>query len=68
MCFSKLVPIAFSLHPDEMTVRVEAESASVEAIATSVRELLKLRGTVEIVAPGSLPNDGKVIDDRRSYD
>jgi phenylacetate-CoA ligase len=27
----------------------------------------KLRGEVEVVPPGSLPNDGKVIDDRRSY-
>jgi phenylacetate-CoA ligase len=26
-----------------------------------------LRGTVELHAPGSLPNDGKVIDDIRSY-
>ena len=29
---------------------------------------LKLRAEVEIVAPGSLPNDGKVIDDQRDYD
>jgi phenylacetate-CoA ligase len=29
--------------------------------------VLKLRGEVEVVPPGSLPNDGKVIDDRRSY-
>jgi phenylacetate-CoA ligase len=27
----------------------------------------KLRGEVELVAPGSLPNDGKVIDDTRKY-
>jgi len=27
----------------------------------------KLRGEVRIVAPGSLPNDGKVIEDARSY-
>ncbi|QFU09852.1 Phenylacetate-coenzyme A ligase [Rhodobacteraceae bacterium THAF1] len=32
-----------------------------------VRDILKLRGTVETVAPGSLPRDGKVIDDQRDY-
>jgi phenylacetate-CoA ligase len=52
---------------DTMTVQVEAERADVEAIAASVQAVLKLRGIVEVVAPGSLPNDGKVIDDRRSY-
>jgi phenylacetate-CoA ligase len=33
-----------------------------------VLEALKLRGRVELVPPGSLPNDGKVIEDRRRYD
>jgi phenylacetate-CoA ligase len=32
-----------------------------------LREQTKLRGFVEIVAPGNLPNDGKVIEDRRAY-
>jgi len=32
-----------------------------------VREVTKLRGTIELVAPGTLPNDGKVIEDARSY-
>jgi phenylacetate-CoA ligase len=27
----------------------------------------KLRGDVELVSPGTLPNDGKVIEDARSY-
>ena len=31
-------------------------------------EALKLKGTIELVAPGSLPNDGKVIEDLRKYD
>jgi phenylacetate-CoA ligase len=52
---------------DVMVVQVEAEAADADAIAASVQATLKLRGTVEIVAPGSLPNDGKVIEDRRSY-
>jgi phenylacetate-CoA ligase len=33
----------------------------------TIRELTKLRGEVEFVAVGSLPNDGKVIDDMRDY-
>ena len=38
------------------------------AIADSFRAVCKVRGEVELVAPGSLPNDGKVIDDVRKYD
>ena len=30
--------------------------------------VLKMRGIVEVVAPGSLPNDGLVIEDQRKYD
>ncbi|WP_317204755.1 phenylacetate--CoA ligase family protein [Janthinobacterium sp.] len=37
------------------------------AIVVTIRELTKLRGEVCIVAPGSLPADGKIIDDRRDY-
>ena len=33
-----------------------------------VKEILKLKGDVELVNPGSLPNDGKVIDDQRTFD
>ncbi len=53
---------------DVMIVRVEAEGGDVAAYEASVREFLKLRGKVEIVPPGSLPNDGKVIDDQRQYE
>jgi phenylacetate-CoA ligase len=53
---------------DVMTVQVEAKAADADTIAATVREVLKLSGRVEVVAPGSLPRDGKVIDDRRSYD
>jgi phenylacetate-CoA ligase len=52
---------------DVMIVQVEADGGDAEAVASSVQAVLKLRGTVEIVPPGSLPNDGKVIEDRRSY-
>jgi phenylacetate-CoA ligase len=39
----------------------------VEAIADSIRNVTKLRGEVQLLAPGTLPNDGKVIDDVRKY-
>ena len=42
-----------------------APDALRQAIVTSIRELCKLRGEAVLVAPGSLPNDGKVIDDTR---
>ncbi|MDH5798612.1 MAG: phenylacetate--CoA ligase family protein [Paracoccaceae bacterium] len=53
---------------DKMIVQIESAGGDADAFASSVTAVLKLRGTVEIVAPGSLPNDGKVIDDQRSYD
>jgi phenylacetate-CoA ligase len=56
---------------DAMTVRVESVETGAgfaEAVAKSVTEVLKLKGAVEIVAPGALPNDGKVIEDARTYD
>ncbi len=57
---------------DTMLVRCEVAgggSADLQAaIAESVQNVLKVRGEVELVKPGDLPNDGKVIDDIRSYD
>jgi phenylacetate-CoA ligase len=56
---------------DRMTLRVESADASEGlggAIAASVRDVTKLRCDVVIVAPGTLPNDGKVIEDARRYD
>ncbi|WP_319775035.1 AMP-binding protein [Breoghania sp.] len=38
-----------------------------DAVAATLREVTKLGGTVEAVAPGGLPNDGKVIEDARDY-
>jgi phenylacetate-CoA ligase len=55
---------------DRMTLKCEVnESASslADAIVATVRDLTKLRAEVELVAPASLPNDGKVIEDRRKY-
>ncbi len=55
---------------DRMTLRCEASAQPaglVEAIVASIRDVTKLRGEVELVAPGGLPNDGKVIEDLRKY-
>jgi phenylacetate-CoA ligase len=54
---------------DAMTLNAEYPGAA-EGLATALAETLqsvtKLRGNVKLVAPGSLPNDGKVIADERS--
>ena len=54
---------------DRLTLHVEADSAMdglAGALADSVRDITKLRADVVLAATGSLANDGKVIDDRRS--
>ncbi|TNJ41064.1 phenylacetate--CoA ligase family protein [Phaeobacter sp. B1627] len=53
---------------DMMTVRIEANGGDATSFARSVVDVLKLKGTVDIVAPGSLPKDGLVIEDQRKYD
>jgi phenylacetate-CoA ligase len=53
---------------DVMTVQVEAEGGDADAYGRTISEVLKLKGRVEIVMPGHLPNDGKVIEDARTYD
>ena len=55
---------------DSMTFRVEASQPAAgleQRIGEAIRDITKLRGTVELLAPGGLPNDGKVIEDARSY-
>jgi len=55
---------------DQMTLQVETNSVldGLEPrIADTIREVTKLRGQVQQVPVGSLPNDGKVIEDARSY-
>jgi phenylacetate-CoA ligase len=57
---------------DTMEFRVEVvpagrSEALAAAIGESIQVVAKLRGTVAFVEPGSLPNDGKVIEDARSY-
>src|SRR5262249_54684861 len=53
---------------DIMTLRAECASpgtALCEQVTATLRAVAKLGGTVELVSPGSLPNDGKVIADER---
>jgi phenylacetate-CoA ligase len=55
---------------DQMTLRVESREIDQElqrALADAVRDITKLRADIELVVPGTLPNDGKVIEDARSY-
>jgi phenylacetate-CoA ligase len=55
---------------DQMILRVESREIDQElqrALADAVRDITKLRADIELVVPGTLPNDGKVIEDARSY-
>ncbi|MGR3637870.1 MAG: phenylacetate--CoA ligase family protein [Shimia sp.] len=53
---------------DVMTVQIESPADTSDAYGASVADALKLKGQIEIVAPGSLPKDGIVIEDQRKYD
>jgi len=53
---------------DRMTLHAEVAHAAeglAERAVQTIREVTKLRGEIVLCAPGTLPNDGKVIDDRR---
>ena len=53
---------------DAMLLSCEASMmVDEEAVKNSIRDITKLRGDVRSVASGSLPNDGKVIEDCRSF-
>ena len=60
---------------DEMVLHCEVEdlaeggkSNNADAIIASIRDITKLRGSVQFASKGSLPNDGRLIVDLRSYD
>jgi phenylacetate-coenzyme A ligase PaaK-like adenylate-forming protein len=56
---------------DRMRLRCEVRSGNdllAQAITNTLRDVCKLRGQVEFAESGSLPNDGKVIEDLRKYD
>jgi phenylacetate-CoA ligase len=56
---------------DIMTLKVETLNGALDGlqarISEAIRDVTKLRGQVEFQLAGSLPNDGKVIEDARSY-
>lgn len=55
---------------DSMTLHVEVTTAPEklsERISEAIRDVTKLRGSVVLLPPQSLANDGKVIEDARSY-
>ena len=58
---SSLRRIAVTTQDDRLGYRLR------EQLEAAIREVTKLRGQVQVVRPGSLPNDGKVIEDARSY-
>jgi phenylacetate-CoA ligase len=60
--------ISGELADDRMTLRAEVAGGAeglATALAGSLRDVTKLRGEIELVAPGTLANDGKVIEDAR---
>jgi phenylacetate-CoA ligase len=63
--------IAGAMASDTMTLKAEVGDAP-EGLAAklveTIREITKLRGEVMLVALGTLPNDGRVIEDARRYD
>jgi phenylacetate-CoA ligase len=53
---------------DVMTVKCETDESGAAfsaAVNETIQKVCKLKGVAECVAPGSLPNDGKVIEDIR---
>jgi phenylacetate-CoA ligase len=55
---------------DAMTLLAECAAPGdgvLAAVVATLHSITKLKGQVELVAPGTLPNDGKVIADERSY-
>ena len=53
---------------DIMVVQLETAAQDSSVYGTAILDALKLKADVQLVPIGSLPNDGKVIEDRRSYD
>jgi phenylacetate-CoA ligase len=57
---------------DHMVLKVEIQNPGdghglKNLLAAAVRDITKLRADIELCAVGSLPNDGKIIEDARSY-
>ena len=52
---------------DKMIVQLEG-NVDETAAASAIQDVLKLKGEVQCLAPGTLPRDGLVIEDRRTYE
>ncbi|MEM8646513.1 MAG: AMP-binding protein, partial [Pseudomonadota bacterium] len=55
---------------DAMTLQAECPNGSdglTEALKATLKDVTKMNGSVDLVGEGTLPNDGKVIDDQRDY-
>ena len=53
---------------DVMVVKIEGDVGRADVYAASISETLKLRAQIEVVAIGTLPKDGVIIEDQRTYD
>lgn len=65
--------LVVSREGEQDTMVLKAESVNhdpsiVTAVAETLQDLTKLKGGVQLTAPDTLPNDGKIIDDVRSYE
>jgi len=60
-------------HNDTLTLRVQLATgadprAASQALETAIRDVMKLRGTVDVVAAGTIPDNAKKISDERKWD
>jgi phenylacetate-CoA ligase len=67
------VVVTREAHQDGLAFHVElAPGASAEQVTGSmveaIRDVMKLRGEIRVVAPGTIPPNAKKIDDRRTWD
>lgn len=62
------VVITRAQEQDRMTVQIETSCRDPSLYTGTVADTLKLNAAIELVAPGSLPKDGLVIEDQRQYD
>src|SRR5262249_10904401 len=60
-------------HQDTLTLRVELQPGTEEApvvatLESAIRDVMKLRGTVSVVPPGTIPENAKKISDERTWE
>jgi phenylacetate-CoA ligase len=59
-------------HQDALTLTIElaagADATAAAGMVEAVRDVMKLRGEVRLVPPGTIPEGAKKIDDRRKWD